>query len=112
MLHLYLLGVSDRVAGRGIGQQLVSACVENGARRGYRVAFAEAAGRASQHIFRKLGFAERAVPRSRKVVRGFKQELTEDEHYVVADHVVAQLKERGDPWRLNEAAKPSPPPTT
>ena len=60
MLHLYLLGVSDRVAGRGIGQQLVSTCVENGARRGYRVAFAEAAGRASQHIFRKLGFAERA----------------------------------------------------
>jgi ribosomal protein S18 acetylase RimI-like enzyme len=60
MLHLYLLGVSDRVAGRGIGQQLVSACVENGARRGYQVAFAEAAGRASQHIFRKLGFAERA----------------------------------------------------
>ena len=35
-------------------------CVENGARRGYQVAFAEAAGRASQHIFRKLGFAERA----------------------------------------------------
>ena len=28
--------------------------------RPYQVAFAEAAGRASQHIFRKLGFAERA----------------------------------------------------
>jgi hypothetical protein len=31
---------------------------------------------------------------------------------VRVDHVVAQLKERGDPWRLNEEAKPSPPPTT
>jgi hypothetical protein len=30
----------------------------------------------------------------------------------VDDHVVAQLKERGDPWRLNEEAKPSPPPAT
>jgi ribosomal protein S18 acetylase RimI-like enzyme len=60
MLHVYLLGVSDRVAGRGVGQQLVSACVKNGARRGYRVAIAEATGKASQHIFRKLGFAERA----------------------------------------------------
>lgn len=60
VLHLYLLGVSERVAGRGVGQQLVSVCIENGARRRYRVAVAEATGRASQHIFRKLGFAERA----------------------------------------------------
>ena len=31
---------------------------------------------------------------------------------VRVDHVVAQLKERGDPWRLNEAARPAAPPTT
>jgi hypothetical protein len=31
MLHLYLLGVSDRVAGHGIGQQLVLRTVEHGA---------------------------------------------------------------------------------
>jgi hypothetical protein len=30
--------------------------------------------------------------------------LTEEERYAVADHAVAQLKERGDPWRLNEEA--------
>jgi ribosomal protein S18 acetylase RimI-like enzyme len=59
MLHLYLLGVSDRVAGRGVGRQLVAASVENGARKGYRVAVAEATNPTSQHIFRKQGFAER-----------------------------------------------------
>ncbi|MFZ0394842.1 MAG: GNAT family N-acetyltransferase [Terracidiphilus sp.] len=60
MLHLYLLGVSDWVSGRGVGQQLVAASAENGARRGYRVAIAEATNPTSQHIFRKQGFAERA----------------------------------------------------
>jgi len=60
MLHLYLLGVSDRVAGKGVGRRLVSAAVENGARRGYRVAVAEATNRVSQHIFLSLGFAARA----------------------------------------------------
>jgi hypothetical protein len=28
----------------------------------------------------------------------------------VADHIVAQLKERGDPWRLNEEAPTAGPP--
>jgi len=60
MLHLYLLGVSDRVAGQGIGQQLVLRTVEHGASKGYRIAFAESTNRRSQHIFKKLGFAERA----------------------------------------------------
>jgi hypothetical protein len=53
-----------------------------------------------------------ALRRSRKIIRGLKEGLTEGERYAVADHVVAQLKERGDPWRLNEEAKPAPPPTT
>jgi hypothetical protein len=35
-----------------------------------------------------------ALRPSRKIVRGLKQELTEEERYAVADHVVAQLKER------------------
>jgi hypothetical protein len=38
----------------------------------------------------------------RKIVRGLKEGLTEDERYAVADHTVTQLKEHGDPWRLNE----------
>jgi hypothetical protein len=53
-----------------------------------------------------------ALPRSRKVIRGLKEGLTEDERYAVVDHVVAQLKERGDPWRLNEEVKPASAPTT
>jgi hypothetical protein len=54
-----------------------------------------------------------ALKRSRKIIRGLKQGLTEEERYAVADHAVAQLKERGDPWRLNEEATPTTaPPST
>ena len=35
-----------------------------------------------------------ALRRARKIVRGLKDALTEEERYVVADHVVAQLKDR------------------
>ena len=59
-LHLFLLGVAESYGGRGIAQQLVSTCLENGARRGYRLAVTEATNPTSQHIFRKLGFADRA----------------------------------------------------
>jgi predicted transcriptional regulator len=45
-----------------------------------------------------------ALRRSRKIVRGLKEGLTEGERGAVADHAVAQLKERGDPWRLNDEA--------
>ena len=48
----------------------------------------------------------------RKIVRGLKEGLTEDERYAVADHTVTQLKERGDPWRLNEEAPAAKPPST
>jgi len=53
-----------------------------------------------------------ALRRSRKLIRGLKQELTEQERFTVADHVVAQLKDRGDPWRLEEEVKAAPPPST
>lgn len=53
-----------------------------------------------------------ALSRAAKIVRGLKQGLTEAERYAVADHVVSQLKESGDPWRLSEEAKPGSAPTT
>lgn len=40
-----------------------------------------------------------------KIVRGLRQDLSQDERYAVADHVVSQLEERGDPWGLDEEAK-------
>jgi hypothetical protein len=43
-------------------------------------------------------------------LRGLKAGLTEEERYAVADHAVAQLKERGDSWRLNEEAPTAKPP--
>ena len=53
-----------------------------------------------------------ALIRARKIVRGLKQTLTENERHAVADHVVAQLKEHGDPWRLSEEVRPKSGPTT
>jgi hypothetical protein len=53
-----------------------------------------------------------ALRRARKVVRGLKDELTEAERFEIADHVVGQLKDHGDPWGLSEDAKSGPAPTT
>ncbi len=58
-LHLFLLGVASSAGGRGVAQQLVERCVENGVRKGYRVGVTEATNAVSQHIFRKLGFVDR-----------------------------------------------------
>jgi hypothetical protein len=53
-----------------------------------------------------------ALRRSRKIIRGLKEGLTEEERYAVADHAVDQLKQHGDPWRLNEEVKTATPPST
>jgi hypothetical protein len=53
-----------------------------------------------------------ALMRARKIVRGLKQGLTEDERFAVADHVVSQLQDHGDPWELSEEAKPGRPLST
>ena len=58
-LHLFLLGVAERFAGHGVARRLVAAGLENGARRGYRLAVTEATNPTSQHIFRGQGFVER-----------------------------------------------------
>jgi hypothetical protein len=47
-----------------------------------------------------------------KIVRGFRQGLTEDERFAVADHVASRLKEGGDPWHVTDEAKPATAPTT
>jgi hypothetical protein len=53
-----------------------------------------------------------ALIRARKIVRGLKDGLTDDERFAVADHVVRQLKQHGDPWDLSEEAKPTVGPST
>jgi len=58
-LHLFLLGVAQSAAGRGVAQQLISTCLDHGARQGFRLAVTEATNKVSQHVFRKAGFAER-----------------------------------------------------
>jgi ribosomal protein S18 acetylase RimI-like enzyme len=57
-LHLFMLGVDAPFSRRGVAQHLVAACLANGRRKGYTHAVTEATGVVSQHIFRKLGFAE------------------------------------------------------
>jgi len=55
----------------------------------------------------RLGFAIAfALRGARKLVRGLRQELTEEERYRVADDVVLQLKQHGDPWRLSDELPP------
>jgi ribosomal protein S18 acetylase RimI-like enzyme len=66
-LHLFLLGVAESAAGRGVAQHLVSMCLEHGSVRGYRLAVTEATNRTSQHVFRKLGFTERAQQSNRSL---------------------------------------------
>ena len=46
-----------------------------------------------------------ALRRARKIARGAKTEMTEPERYAIADHVVDQLMQRGDPWGLKQEAQ-------
>ncbi len=57
-LHLLMIGVAHRVAGRGIAHQLITTCLANGKTRGYSLAVTEATGSVSQHVFRALGFRD------------------------------------------------------
>src|SRR5262245_33273271 len=51
---------NHRHNGRKVAQNLVRACLENGAGKGYHTAVTEATGAISQHIFRsKFGFQDR-----------------------------------------------------
>jgi len=53
-----------------------------------------------------------ALRRAAKIVRGLKACLTEDERFAVADDVVTQLKQHGDPWGLSKETQPKSGPTT
>ena len=47
-----------------------------------------------------------ALRGARKLVRGLREELTEEERYRFANDVVHRLKQHGDPWRLSEDLPP------
>jgi hypothetical protein len=47
-----------------------------------------------------------ALRGARKLIRGLRQELTEEERYRVANDVVARLEQHGNPWRLSEDLPP------
>lgn len=89
-LHLFLLGVAESVAGRGVAKHLVSMCLEHGARKGYQRAVTEATNKVSQHIFRKLGFAER-------VRRSYQN------HRFVGRAVFMSIAEQGGPILMDKS---------
>ena len=91
--HLFLLGVSERYAGRGIGSQLVAQCSANATRKGYRLAVTEATNLSSQHIFRKAGFVER--------VRG-----SYKEHRFNGKAVFAAIAEHSGPILMDKLLAP------
>lgn len=80
-IHLLLLGVAERFAGRGIAQRLVEQSLAHAVTKGYRTAVTEATNKVSQHIFRKLGFVDR-------VTRAYKTHRFEGSHPFksVAEH--------------------------
>ncbi len=47
-----------------------------------------------------------ALRGARKLVRGLREGLDEEERYRVADDVVARLQQHGDPWRLSDELPP------
>lgn len=47
-----------------------------------------------------------ALRGARKLVRGLRHELSEEERFRVADDVVHHLKQHGDPWQLSEDLPP------
>jgi ribosomal protein S18 acetylase RimI-like enzyme len=89
-LHLFLLGVSEKVAGKGVAQQLVKACLEHGSKRGYRIAVTEATNKVSQHIFRKLGFVKRV-------------ELSYQTHRFNGRAMFASIAEHGGPMLMDRS---------
>jgi ribosomal protein S18 acetylase RimI-like enzyme len=91
--HLFLLGVSERWGGRGIGSQLVAQCNANATRKGYRLAVTEATNLTSQHIFRKAGFVER--------VRGSYQE-----HRFNGRAFFGAIAEHGGPILMDRLLEP------
>ncbi len=92
-LHLFLLGVSDRAAGRGVGQQLVARSLALGASRGYKLAVTEATNKTSQHIFAKKGFTAR-------VQRSYA------EHVFEGGRPFASIAEHGGPILMDSRIDP------
>jgi ribosomal protein S18 acetylase RimI-like enzyme len=89
-LHLFLLGVARSFGGRGVAQQLVAACLENGLRRGYRLAVTEATNGVSQHIFRRQGFVDRI-------------RLSYGDHRFEGQAVFASIEGHGGPILMDKA---------
>jgi hypothetical protein len=71
-----------------IGQHLVSACLANGAIKGYTSAVTEATNLVSQHIFGRLGFTKRA-------------ERSYGEYRLDGAPVFASISEHGGPMTMD-----------
>jgi ribosomal protein S18 acetylase RimI-like enzyme len=87
-LHLFLLGVAEQFTRRGIGRELVAACLQNGTAKGYTSAVTEGTNLVSQHIFRELGFRKQA-------------ERSYGEYRFGGSAVFASIAEHGGPMTMD-----------
>ena len=62
-IHIFMIAVADNWSGKGIAQQLLQACMGNGAQRGYRTAVTEATSEVSRRVFQNIGFQEQHFAR-------------------------------------------------
>jgi hypothetical protein len=53
-----------------------------------------------------------ALIRGRKISRGVKADLTDQDRFPIAGNVVDYLMQYGDPWGLKQEAKVAPPHST
>ena len=58
VMNLFMLAIAEDFAGKSLAQNLVRLTLENGLKKGYERAATEATSKASQHVFRKLGFVD------------------------------------------------------
>ncbi|REL27449.1 GNAT family N-acetyltransferase [Thalassotalea euphylliae] len=66
-LNIKFVAMDDRFNGKGVVNELISKCIDEAKKKGFKYAQAEATGNISQHIFKnKLGFEEKAFIKYRE----------------------------------------------
>lgn len=58
VMNLFMLAIVEDFAGKSVAQNLTMLTLKNGLKKGYERAVTEATSKASQHVFRKLGFVD------------------------------------------------------
>jgi len=63
VMNLFMLAIAEDYTGKSIARNLIRLTLENGLKKGYERAVTEATSKASQHVFRQLGFVDQSQSR-------------------------------------------------